>query len=266
MCEAVRVRDREEGGERKNTQWICQLAFLSEKVIHLTAAEMSWENKRMEETRGFAAWLASSVRQCVFMYGFSILFGIVPLIPGLCFTASRIHERVQVSLVCSTRLLLGGGCLGALIHKDSPVYCDLPPVVCYWLRRRASSNELGEGICLWPPAQMTLLSLLHFRKEGSMFMSVWRKRGKKEDGGLLFTGFWTTNTYTMCANTYALGRIGNTASERHKYKYMHIYWEKERERPGADSRKQKKMGYMTRLLEMECDLNDSEEEKRVGGE
>lgn len=42
-----RINERETGGreKEKNIQWICQLAFPSEKVIRLTAPKMSWEYK-----------------------------------------------------------------------------------------------------------------------------------------------------------------------------------------------------------------------------
>lgn len=57
----------EVGGKRENIQWICQLAFPSEKVIHLTAPKTSSEYKRIWETRGSGAWLASYISRSFFL-------------------------------------------------------------------------------------------------------------------------------------------------------------------------------------------------------
>lgn len=44
MSERKREREKKEGG-KKSFNRVCQLAFPFEKVIHLTAPKMSWENK-----------------------------------------------------------------------------------------------------------------------------------------------------------------------------------------------------------------------------
>lgn len=63
------MRERERGEtERKSIQWICQLAFPSEKVIHLTAPKMSWENKgfRRQETVQHDSQVLSAIL-CVYL-------------------------------------------------------------------------------------------------------------------------------------------------------------------------------------------------------
>lgn len=110
-------------------------------------------------------------------------------------------------------------------------YQSLPLEVYYWFYRQTFSNKQGKGFCLWSVAQMILLSPFHFRDEGSMFMSVWRKRGKKLEAKGKWCSLWAqnasehkirwdlTHTYHVCTFAFQKWKIGQNAP-KHTMKLM----------------------------------------------
>lgn len=65
-------RKGEEG--KKIIQWVCQLAFPFEKVIHLTAPKMSWENKGFRRQDALQRDLEGlSDTLCVYLWLFELL-------------------------------------------------------------------------------------------------------------------------------------------------------------------------------------------------